>query len=82
MWEGILIIGFLLLCVTGLLYKSAVMILQRGGFSLWNHHQDKSFMEIVVEFSTSVILSLIASAALGFLFVGLMGFFGVPIDVP
>lgn len=82
MWEGILIIGFLLLCITALLFRGAVTVLKRESISLREQDSNKGLMESFVEFSFSVILSLTASAALGFLFVGLLGLMGVPIDVP
>jgi hypothetical protein len=82
MWHDILLIGFLLLCATGLLYKGAVRILGRWGLSLWEQDRGQSLPGMAVEFLTSVFLSLMVSAALGLLFIGLAGLFGVPIDIP
>jgi hypothetical protein len=82
MWQDVIIIGFLLFLLTGLLYWVAATVLRRAGLSLWEQDGKKSFVEISVEFTTSVILSFLASAALGFLYVGILGMVGVPIGIP
>jgi len=82
MWKGVFGTGILLLCMTLLLYRGAVVIFRRGGLLLWDPDRSRTPWENVAEFFLSVFLSLMVSAALGFLFVGLLGFFGVPISVP
>ena len=82
MWEKMFGLGFVLLGFTILLFKCAAVVLRREGLSLLEQGRNKNLKESILEFSTSVVLSLSASAALGFLFVGLLGLLGVPIDVP
>ena len=82
MLKDIFGIGFLFLCMTLLLYRCAVVIFRRGGLLLWDPDRSRTLLENITEFSLSVFLSLMISAALGFLFVGLLGLFGVPIYIP
>jgi hypothetical protein len=80
-WPDILTIGVLLLLLTCMSYRGAVIVLKRYGMSIWEQNKRKGFLKTFVEFSISVVLSFLASAALGFLYVGLLGFFGFPIGI-
>lgn len=82
MYLRTLFLGLALLCCTAALYRTTAAVFSRVGLSLVRTDPHTGLPGMVAEFTASVILSMSLSAAMAFLFVGLMGVLGVPVYLP